>query len=183
MIEINITPSLYHTCVVAAENMWASSKKGVYGKGLANTTKDPRYVERTGCLCEMAFSIWSGIPTNFGYVEGGDKGDFIIHGKIVDIKKFHKRTNSLLLTARQPKNDGTYFDVFKNHDVYVAINLEDNGKSAKAELVGYILGADAQRCPLQPALRGNHMNYVVSINNLKPMGGLQKFLESPVSTL
>ena len=87
---IEIAGDVYRMTVNSSRDMWCSEKTGEFGEGVGNTDKDPKWVERMGRLCEMGFSIWSGLPANLEYIKGGDKYDFIVHGKTIDVKKSYR---------------------------------------------------------------------------------------------
>ena len=160
----------YKKCVEAAKNYWASSKKGNYGRGLINTEGDPTKVERTGLLGEMAFSIVSGLPVDFSYKKGGDKTDFILNGKTVDVKTAASNYKANCIKAYTP--NGAY--VFRELDIYVAAYIEeDNGEYAIVNLVGYELGSIIKGFPPKGArAKGLHKNFELDHKNLKQMEDL-----------
>ena len=55
--------------------MWCSSKPGNYGRGIANTDNDPKKVERTGKLGEIALAKIFKLPVDIEYKTHGDKTD------------------------------------------------------------------------------------------------------------
>lgn len=167
---IKIEGDNYLKCVEAAKNYWASSKTGGYGKGLINTKIDPIKTERTGLLGEMAFSIVTGLPVDFSYKNGGDKTDFILNGKTVDVKTAASNYKANCIKSYTP--NGKY--VFRELDIYVAAYVvEDTGESAVVNLVGYELGSVIKDFPPKNArAKGLHKNFELDHKKLKPIEDL-----------
>lgn len=161
----------YKRCVEAASNYWASSKNGNYGRGLINSEDDPTKVERTGLLGEMAFSIMTGLPVDFSYKKGGDKTDFILNGKSVDVKTAASNYGANCIKAYTAS--GKY--VFRELDIYVAAYVvEDNGESAIVNLVGYELGSVIKEfTPKGARAKGLHKNFELDHKNLKQIEDLK----------
>ena len=168
---IEIKGENYKKCVEAAKNYWASSKSGNYGRGLINSKDDPMKVERTGLLGEMAFSIFSGLPVDFSYKKGGDKTDFILNGKTVDVKTAASNYGANCIKAYTAS--GKY--VFRELDIYVAAYVvEDTGESAIVNLVGYELGSVIKGFdPKGARARGLHKNFELDHKKLKPIEDLK----------
>lgn len=162
----------YNICLDAANNYWASSKKGGYGRGLINTKDDKIKVERTGLLGEMAFHLISGLPYNFAYKKGGDKYDFIFDGKRIDVKTAAKDYGCICIVAYN--GSGVY--VFRELEYYVSCYIqEDTGKDAKVEVVGYEEGSLIKQLPIKGArAKGLHKNYELVHQNVK---NIEKLLE------
>ena len=86
IIRVVIEVDEYAFCDKNSKQMWANKKTGDWGKGMMNNPNDPRRVERSGLLGEMAFSKFIGQPVEFEYKESGDGGtDAIFFGKRFDI--------------------------------------------------------------------------------------------------
>src|SRR5260221_9217812 len=75
VLKVEVSGSEYDLCEHSSHNMWANTKTGEWGSGLANTEGDPRKVERTGRLGEMALAKLVGIPIDLAYRVYGDDRD------------------------------------------------------------------------------------------------------------
>lgn len=171
---VKINPDQYKVCVDASLNYWASSKKGAWGKGLVNSKEDKTKVERTGLLGEMAFYIISGLPYNFTFKKGGDKFDFQVNNKTIDVKTATYNYGCICIPAYN--GSGNY--VFRNHDFYVsAYIVEDNGKWAEVELVGWEFGTSVKQLPVKGArAKGLHKNYELEHKKVRPIEELIELL-------
>jgi len=149
--------------------MWCSEKSGSYGKGLANTQKDPLRVERTGRLGEMALAKVAGLCVDLEYKENGDEYDFCVGGVSIDIKTSTRCTGYGLIYAN------SYWSNRKQRlsDRYVFAYVEnDNQQERVAEviLVGYIKSPLLKNRPTVPGFkRGGHMNYLIYYHECLPI--------------
>jgi hypothetical protein len=160
----------------AAKNMWANSKKGFYGSGIINSKKDPTRVERTGLLGQAAFSIITGLHTDFSYRKGGDKYDFLIHNYKVDVKTASRDYGAALIKCINEWGK----NCFREQDIYIAAyivmdNYED--KVAQVCFKGYELGKRVRDFPIKNARQGVHKNYELTYNKLRPMEVLLDFIK------
>jgi hypothetical protein len=139
----------YDICEQAAKNWWASKKKGSYGKGLLNTSKDPYRVERIGILGQMGWGKLIHQPVDVGYREGGDSCDFMICGKTLDVKcnsRLNTKNPAGFIIAYDNEDDKIHNKNYKAniYDVHVISYIEhDNPQTryAKIVYVGSIFGS------------------------------------------
>ena len=164
-IQVYISIEEYNIASKSAQEMWANSKKGNYGRGLVNTNTDPFKVERVGRLGEIAFSKIFGVPVDLGYREGGDSYDFLLNGQHYDIKtrcqKYDPQVGMVysFTGSGKPiplKSDIYVFGLFEEsilglHTVFLA------GYCTKEQLI--TLGPTKAR-------RGSHYNYEIPFKNL-----------------
>lgn len=170
--RVNIQDRDYQICCETAKHLWSSSKKGNYGRGLANTSEDPYKVERTGLLGEMAFAKMLGLEVDTSYCENGVAYDFILNGKFVDVKtetKRHKYECGLIYARSESGKT-----IPLKSDIYVFSYLEsENSKENKATIVllGYCTKLEVERILPQPGRRqgSTHMNYEVQYHKLHPL--------------
>ena len=157
---VRIDKELYEECEKAAANMWCSSKKGMYGKGLLNTKNDPLKTERTGRLGEMALCLVLNASPDFSYRKFGDAGDFVVEGKKIDIKTAARNYGEMLVYAENEWGK----KVNIKSDIYVAaVVLSDDieKKEAEIDILGWCKKEDLMSRDLVPARQGKHKNYAV----------------------
>jgi hypothetical protein len=176
IIRVPIEGDEYAFCDKNSKQMWANKKTGNWGKGMMNNPNDPRKVERSGLLGEMAFAKFIGKPVEFEYKEFGDGGtDVIFFDKRFDIKTSLRNYGALLIKVFADNG----MPVLKNKDteVFVAAILdEDDPKLQKAVvlLLGYQEKAFVDKLEVVPARKGKHYNREV------PYSQLIGFHEKPV---
>src|SRR5574337_737239 len=151
-ISVEVLGHNYDLCQQASSNLWANTKKGRYGSGLINSNKDPRKVERVGLLGEMAFSILSKLPVDFGYKEGGASYDFILKdGRTVDIKtesKLHDYNCGLIYAISDWGKP-----IMLRADLYVFCYLKEESKDNKKAVInflGYCTQDFVTQCSVKP---------------------------------
>lgn len=169
----------YRQVEEAAKNQWANSKRGFYGSGILNSKKDPTKVERTGLLGQSAFSIISGLPTDFSYKKGGDKYDFIFGGYTFDVKTAAKNYGAALIKCINEWGK----PCFKQHDIYIgAYIVVDNNSDgiAQVSFQGYELGSRVAKFPVKNARQGVHKNYELTYNKLRPIETLLEFVAGKI---
>ncbi len=96
---------------------WSNTKTGKYGKGILNTKDDKFKVERIGLLGEIAFAKLFNLKTDFEYRKGGDKYDFVLNGKAIDVKvaaKFPEYRKGLILRRSERG-----YEIKVSKDIYV----------------------------------------------------------------
>lgn len=124
----------YKMCECSSTNMWANKKKGKWGGGYKNTKEDPRRVERTGRLGEMAFSKISNTPVDFSYIRGGDKHDTIFRKKSINVK-----TAMALYGVVMVKCEGKYGNpVTLSSDFYVFCCLNHENRKDKTAIIDFL---------------------------------------------
>lgn len=159
----------YNACDAASRNFWASSKGGIYGKGLLNSENDPCKTERIGLLGQMAFSKLIDEPVDLVYREFGDKQDNLIFNKYkIDIKCAARNYGANLI---QKTNEFGREQKIDKH-IYVGSFLEsENREEKKAEilLVGFCLQEDVLKAKVAPARRGRHINYEIPFEQMRPI--------------
>jgi hypothetical protein len=168
-ILVEIKNQEYIACDVASHNFWGSSKAGTYGRGLLNSKNDPRKTERIGLLGQMAFGKLTNEPVDLNYIYGGDKQDNLIFGKYrLDIKCAARNYGSNLI---QKTNEyGIQQKIDK--DIYVGSFLDSENredKKAAIILVGFCLMKDVKCATIAPARRGNHINYEIPFEKMRPI--------------
>lgn len=178
--EVEITKEEYQRCEKQSTNMWANQKTGLYGSGLANSEKDPRIAERYGNLGEIAFAKVFGLEVDFSYKLGGDKQDFILLNASVNVKNATHNYGAGLICAISEKGRKLPLN-----DIYVfsfTANENRNAKQAKVIIVGWELKDNIIKRPTVPARKGNHRNYDIPYNELKPISKLYNlFLARQIS--
>lgn len=176
---VKISTPDYKECEKAARNYWASSKKGMYGRGIINSKNDPLKVERTGLLGEMAFAMQARLPLNFEYKRFGDKYDFKAYKKTIDVKTASRDYGACLVQYMNKKGN----IVFRRKHIYVTAHVTYDDiveKVAGIELVGYILGVDLTEDLIKPARVGTHYNYEIPFEITKPIEAVIAFVRGEV---
>lgn len=171
ILEVEITGDEYAQCEQHSVNMWANSKTGQFGKGLINNISDPRKVERYGNFGEMAFAKIFNLPVDFSYKEGGDQQDFLLFGYSANIKNAARNYEAGLIRATTERG----YELPLTNDIYVfAFTSAENKEFKKAvvSIVGYVLKKDILIRPKVPARKGNHKNYDIPYDELKPINNL-----------
>lgn len=161
----------YDKCEEYSHKRACNKKTGEWGKGMINKDGDPRKVERTGLLGEMAFSKIFGYPIDLTYREDGDRYDFIMP-KVgtIDIKTASKFPHYRSGLIKAPyKKDRTLKKLPCDMYVFAYIDSEDiQNKKAKIVVVGGRLRRDIQKLPTVPARMGSHSNYEITYSTLNP---------------
>jgi hypothetical protein len=175
-MKIVITTEDYIKCEKASCNMWANSKKGVYGKGLINNNNDPYKAERVGKLGEVALAKVLGGDVDFSYKEKGDFCDITVKGKKVDIKTALRNYGELLVYARHENGR----DIELKSDLYIAaVLLEEDRikKRAIVDLIGWCTRKEILANGMHPGKNGaKHLNYVAKYSSLKHLDVLIAYL-------
>jgi len=82
-----VSGELYSVIAEEAFKQWSQTKTGDYGVGVGNTLDDKAKIERVGKLGEIVFAKFTGLPVDFTYREGGDRGyDFEVNNITFDMK-------------------------------------------------------------------------------------------------
>ena len=162
----------YDLCVQASSDMWCNTKIGEFGEGLINNKEDPRKVERTGRLGEMAFSKVFNLPIDLNYINEGDQFDFILDlpekSYTIDVKTAARNYNEGLIRALDDK--GHYIELKCSHYVFGYIASEDRiNRKAKVGLVGWESQENIIQRPLVNAKRGKHKNFSLPYIDLLPI--------------
>ncbi len=160
MLRLVVEGRDYDLCVGSASDMSCNNNKGAFGKGLNNTARDPRGVERTGRLGEMAFCRYLGVEPDLSYIEGGDKQDVIWNNLTMDIKIAFSGRNGCCF-VKMMDEWGNLISI--HNDVYIFGYKEmDNfsGRSAVINVVGYLTNAEVKQQPVRIGRKGRgHYNY------------------------
>jgi hypothetical protein len=175
-IAVEIDEYEYNLCKVTSKNYWANRKKGTWGSGLVNTEEDPRRVERTGLLGEMAFAKLFNVLIDLKYREGGDDQDFKIGLNTYNVKCATK--NYFEGLVRRTNDEQTIILTLK-HDAYVFGFVEGDDRRAnwaKVILVGIAKKDQVANAEIKDAYQGTHLNYVVPYSELKSIVTLLKVL-------
>lgn len=162
----------YLLCEKKSHERWCNSKPGNYGKGIGRTDNDQHKPARVGLLGELAFSKLYGGKVDFSYKKFGDKQDFIINGKKIDVKCAMKNYGSMLIYYQNEW--GKNIPVEK--DIYVAgfIEEEDREKNfAKITMVGYATKEDVVNAETKKG-KGEHLNKVLKYEKLRQLPSLKK---------
>lgn len=163
--------------------MWSSSKKGNYGKGLKNTAEDPKRVERSGKLGEMAFARLCGLGVDLSYRKLGDDMDFSIMGIKIDVKTSLRNQGFGLIYAQAP--GGRKLDLKCDRFVFAYI-ADDNREEEEATVVvvGYVKKLALENRPLVPGWRGGgHMNYLLYYSECEPISKILSATRKEIATL
>lgn len=171
-ILVEVKGDEYTACDNASRNFWGSSKKGTYGKGLLNSENDPHKTERIGLLGQMAFGKLTDEPVDLVYRHGGDKQDNLILGKYkLDMKCAARNYGANLI--QKTSEFGKEQKIDKH--IYVGSFLDsENREEKKAEilLVGFCLQKDVLNAKVAPARKGNHINYEIPFEEMRPISNL-----------
>ena len=168
--------SEYDVCVEAAQNRWANTKKGAYGKGMINSDSDPYRVERVGLVGEFAFAKLCGLSVDIGYKHGGDQYDFLLEdGRTVDVKVAAKRYRYEAGLIYAQTGSGT--DIPVKCDIYAFGFLEydkPDARMANAIFVGWCDKETVIHKPLVKAqtFKSNHKNKEIPYAELRSMSEL-----------
>ena len=145
IIYIVVDGSEYQACEDFSHKMWTMQKKQTkYGLGFGNTPQDPRCVERTGLLGEMAFAKYFHDFVDMEYKVGGKVIDFTINGFKIDVKTsipspFEKSSSYEKMHITGINQKGELIPM--KNDIYVrAKKISDDvaAKSSVVALVGFI---------------------------------------------
>lgn len=183
----------YCICEEESWNRWASEKPGRYGRGGANTKSDPRLVERTGLLGEMAFGKLFNLPVDLEYKKGGDKYDFLIFNRFkneylkCDIKCAVKKNYIPWKGYIKQRNSMYEQPLVLTQDIYVFGYVKtENRKENESQIIltGCLLkddlstpkkrkhfGIQIRKSPLEDC---EHFNYEIPYENLRQMTILYK---------
>lgn len=170
---VHIAPKQYDICSEAAQNMMCSSKPGFWGRGMLNTKEDPFRVERLGRLGEMAFGLLIKQKIDTKYRKKGDKYDFILNGKRIDVKTAAQKPKYMCGLVRTENEKTKKIDL--SSDIYVfgyVVREWAEEKKAKICLVGYMNKEDIIIREKKPAKYGYHMNYECPYSELLDIGDL-----------
>lgn len=151
----------YNACIVGPSFNWTKEKK-TFSKYQDNgfvTNTESDFVGRMG---EIGFSILTGLPIDWTYKQGGDKGiDFLFNNYKIDVK-----TQQQMLDPFWVPTDEKLMS-----DYYVFCFIEHNkvARSATANFVGYMSVEDVLSCATRKSPKFNHHNYLVFYDKLKSM--------------
>ena len=178
--KVFINCNEYNLCEQYSQNMWCSSKRGTYGKGLLNSQSDPYKTERTGKLGEMALSKLIKSNVDGEYKKYGDQYDFKIKGYSIDIKT--KAPNKYInkvgyITAINEKG----YKLQLKSNIYVFCYLENDDtiqKNAVAIVQGWIHADEISKLTPKPSPIANakHYNYEIDLTQLKTIDTLLEVL-------
>lgn len=178
-IAVDVCGYNYDKALEISRDMWCGEKKNsTYGGGLGNTDEDPKKVERTGRLGEIAFAMILGLSVDARYIKNGDKEDFNINGKSCDIKTAMKMPyygNGLILGSVK----GNKIDLKNDMYIFAYVLREDRvRKIATIVIVGCILKKDIST-ELHPPMKknGDNENYEVPYTSLRSITELKLFKE------
>ena len=169
---VDISGEEYLICDNFANNMWSSSKKGHWGRGLINSKDDTHKAERTGILGEMAFAKCFGLGLDIEYRKGGKAIDFLsCNNQKIEIKT----------AAKRPKYDAGLVKCLKNlkADIYVFGYIEKDDKDnhiANITLIGFDYKENIIKQKKNKAKVGNHLNYELKYEKLIPIECMQGLL-------
>lgn len=138
MITVNVTGEDYLKCHAYSKDNWSSTKKGSYGKGIANNSKDPNKIERVSKISEVAVAkLFSSPPPDFKYRKWGDKGhDLSISALTCDVKCSIRKSNKSYFKGVTNNNRSTV-----KADIYIFCYLAKETTSyasASIAIVGYL---------------------------------------------
>lgn len=168
-VEVNVTGEDYLQCEEFSTVMWAREKTGFYGKGILNSTDDPYKAQRIGCLGEMALSKLLSIPPNFSYKENGEKEDFTVGDKTIDVKTAASNYGAGLIRVVNEK--GSFIPLECNYYLFGYLQAEDRSiKGAKVALIGYLdRPTIVNSYAVVKARKGTHQNYEIPYSDLNSL--------------
>jgi len=163
-----VSGSDYELCDYTSHNLWANKKTGVFGRGLINEKSDERRVERTGLLGEMAYSRLINQPVNLEYKEFGEKHDFVVNGKTVDIKtqtQCSRHCESFIYA----KDKIAPLPLLSDFYIFSFVEKENRVEQyAEIVFVGYIKRENiSTKLKPSPIREASHYNYVVKYEETK----------------
>jgi hypothetical protein len=187
--EVEIEGEDYVRCVATAcgQNYWAESKSGDYGSGVANTKEDPHCATRTGLLGQMAFGKIFGEGVDLDYRRGGDEYDNLLVPLKPNLKTLkvdqktpmYNRGEGVVLYRTE---SGVVQPLDKDIYVFNYIHLDRRDKdSATVIVVGYAFPQQIAECRIargrgkKPGTEGNHWNYYVPFDVLRPIGKFRDY--------
>ena len=166
---VEISGEEYQRCEEFSHIMWTNKKKGIWGKGMANTTKDPHRVERIGSLGEISLAKLVNSQVDFSYKEGGNETDLILRAKFkAEIKTATHNYGQGLIRAEDERGKS----VTLLSDIYVFGYLDEediNNKHARVGIVGFEIKKNIIKLDMVPAIRGKHLNYAIPYHKLQPI--------------
>lgn len=160
--EVFIEGDEYVRCEQSSKNMWANKKTGIWGSGYVNNPDDPRRVERTGRLGEMAVCKVLGTPVDFRYIKGGDKTDTVYNRFRCDVKTQIKLYGKVMVRCMM---NGTPIKL--DSDIYIFAYIFSDSlseKKATLYLLGYLPISELITKKKEP--KNNWVNYVCPYNEL-----------------
>jgi len=163
----------YDTCKEQRQGskFWGNQKKGIYGKGLCATELDPFKPARMGLIGEVAFGKIFNLPVNVGYEEKGDKYDFLIGPKSINVKLAGSDSGVGLI--RHSNQNNKIMPLKQDIYVFGILEKEEIDEYADVLLLGYILKQDIfSMSSVQKARIGLHFNYEVPYFKLKSISHL-----------
>lgn len=179
-MKIQIPPSLYQKCEECSQNRWSNKKKGQFGRGLINNKEDPCRAERVGLLGEAALAQFIDRKVDYDYKEGGNPIDFQLNCCKIELKTAAKNYGCGLIRAKTANN--TVIEL--KSDVYVFGYIEtENRESREASVVlkGWLTKNEILRkCKIVPARIGNHYNYQIEYETLRPIEELPKIRKDSI---
>lgn len=123
--------------------------------------------EFVGLLGEIAVAKIFGLTVNGKHIKGGDKVDFLVNGKIWDIKNSYKGKGVTYVTQRD--DHVGVREIKADYFVLCYLSSETNLKEKKAvvHILGFIPGNKVAELPIKrsPLKKSNHDNYVIYHNN------------------
>jgi hypothetical protein len=145
----------YVRCVVSSYNRWSNKKKGTFGRGIANTKKDPSRVERMGMLGEAAVGIVFRKEPDYDYKELGDKLDFPLLGKTADVKCCMPENKNCMVVRIRCETENR-IPIAIDKDIYIAAYCEEETPfSAVIVLTAWHRNKDVQACQSVQAPAGH----------------------------
>lgn len=171
MIEVSLNSDDYVLAEAAAKNMWSSSKTGVYGSGLLNSSSDKFKTERIGRLGEVALSKLFYLPIDSKFREMGDDNDFSFLGIKIDVKTANRDYGKLLVYAQNERGK----EIPLKSDIYVAAILTyESLELKKATIIfkGWCNQTQLVQGGRVPAMKGTHKNWAIDYSNLNSIESL-----------
>jgi hypothetical protein len=169
-LQVIVDKEEYEMCETSSKNMWANSKKGLWGRGYINTEDDPRRVERVGRLGEMALCKISNTPIDLSYVSGGDKHDTIVKNKSINVKTAIKLYGVVMIRCEMY---GRTIPLKSDFYVFCYLSAENkNEKRAILNILGYL--PKSELIKKEKISRREWVNYECPYNELKDVNELIK---------
>lgn len=147
--------------LIASEYDSQNWKENPYRDGLFDRA------ELAGLLGEIAVAKIFGLIVNGKHIRGGDKVDFLINGKIWDVKNSFKGKGVTYVTQRDDylgvrEIKADYFVL-----CYLSSETNLDEKKAVVHILGFIPGSKVAELPIKrsPLKKSNHDNYVILHNN------------------
>jgi len=169
LLSVIVKGAEYDYAVKAGNNMSVVSERSEFGQSYTNTSADKQASQRTGRLGEIALGKLIHSDIDSRYLIHGDKYDFIINGKTIDIKTSYQHMDPYVAMY---KTDTDY--IYKYECDYYIFAYKDydhrERRETKITFDGYVLGEEIRSGKFKIAESNGERfayNYVIPYKELK----------------